>query len=370
MGNSDFDAMVRTLREVRIMSDRLVEFSYYYNRALRQLSNTPVALMSLDPFLDDFKHARVGIPMGSLFSIIMLLDGESIKVNNFGKDFFKFGINFKDATNKLVENYYYSVDSMPKTADKPFYTKSEILENALALTPASALNDLMRKTFGVKPNSHDVAWPPRSDFGYDTCAFKRKLDIARDFVMLNRNLFRMADAFYYAPGRERSAKYNDILKEYFVLPDASANSPNLTLEWNDVVTKLQTEEMTNLLRDARRKRWIIKFNIPVKVDFVRGYPVGNEQLAPINFKKDGSAPVSIGTLPIYYRDEEEYLRRELNSNAVIEDPDWLVRESDVPVILYAENNPNQLIHTGFEVFVEGYKVIDIMNEMVFVARNL
>jgi hypothetical protein len=324
--------------------------------------------MDDEPFKDDFKHVRMSIPMGSLFSMVMLIKKDSIAVENFGKDFLKFGLNFKNAVNTLTENYYYSVDSMPKTKDKPFYTKSEILENALSLTPSSGLNDLMRRTFGAETNSHDVNWPKRDDFGYDFCPFKRKLDLARDFVLSNRAMFNYAPAFYYAPGRERSERYNDILKEYFVLPENS--TPNRTLKWDDVITLLQNEEMTDLLRTARRKRQIIKFDIPVKVKFERGYPISNDQLAPIDFKKDGATPISIKELPIYYRDEEEYLRREMNSNATLEDPDWLVKESDIPVMLYADDNPNQLIHTGFEVFVSGYKVIDVMNEMVFVARNL
>jgi hypothetical protein len=369
-GNNDFDAMVRTLREVRIMANRLTDMAYYYNRALRQMTITPVALMNEEHFKNDFKHARIGIPMGSLFSMVMLLDAESIDVMDFGKDFYRFGRNMNNAFNILTENYYYSVDAMPKTKDKPFYTKSEILENALSLTPASSINDLMRKTFGVKPNSHDVVWPIRSVFGYDTSAFKRKLGLARDFVESRRNMFNVANSFYYAPGALRSNRFNSIFKEYFVLPDDVAANPTQVLEWLDIIRLFQNDEMTELLRDARRNRKIIKFNVPIKTVFTHGNPNTNEAIAPINFSKDMKTPISLTNLPIYFRDQEEFLRRELNRNATLEDPDWVVAESDIPRILEVESNPSLLINAGFELPVEGYKVIDEIEEMVFVARNV
>jgi hypothetical protein len=330
---NDYDALVRTLREVSIMANRLTDFSYYFNRALRQMHITPIAIMDDDEFKSDTKHAKIGIPMGSLFSMIMLLDGESIKVENFGKDFYRFGRNLNRAFNLLTENYYYSVDSMPRTKENPFYTKTEILENALSMTPASSVNDLMRKTFGIKPNSHDVKWPDRTVFDYDNCAFKRKLDLARDFVNSNINLFNWTNAFYYAPGARRSERYNNIFKKYFVLPTDLADNPDVTYEWSDVVTLLQNDDMALVLRDARRKRRVIKFNIPIKIRFVHGDPIPNEQLAPINFKKDVSQPVTLSELPIYFRDEEEFLKRDLNSNAVLEDPDWVVSEGQIPRIL-------------------------------------
>lgn len=335
---------------------------------MRQVSITPLALMDEVPFKDDFKHARISIPMGSLFSMIMLLDAETVKIDDFGRDFYTFGRNMVSAFNTLTENYYYSVDSMPKGKDTPFYTKSEILENALSLTPTSGISDLMRKEFGSKPNSHDVKWPDRNGFGYDTCAFKRKLDLAKEFVHSKLNLFGIAEAFYYAPGGNRSNKYDDLFKEYFVLPDGVIADREYS--WTDIVTMYQNEEITDVLRKARRERKIIKFNMPIKVKFVQGDPKENMQIAPIIFSDNQVSPVTLKELPIFYRDAEEFLRREMNSKATMEDPDWLVKEKDIPRMLYAETKPNDLIHTGFDVHVEGYKVIDETDRMVFVARNL
>jgi hypothetical protein len=367
---NDYDALVRTLREVSIMSNRLTDFSYYFNRALRQMHITPIAIMDDEEFKDDVRHAKIGIPMGSLFSLVMLLDGETIKVENFGKDFYRFGRNLNRAFNSLTENYFFSVDSMPRTKDKPFFSKTDILENALSLTPASSVNDLMRKTFGIKPNSHDVKWPDRESFGYDSSAFKRKLDLARDFVKTNQRLLNWTDCFYYAPGVRRSERYDNIFKEYFVLPDILAAEPHRTLEWNDIITLLQNDDMALLLREARRKQQIIKFNVPIKIRFVHGDPQPNEVIAPINFKKDVDQPITLTEVPIYFRDEEEFLKRDLNSNATLEDPDWVVSESQIPRILEADQTPSILIHTGFIAHVDGYKVIDEIDEMTFVARNI
>lgn len=352
------------------MANRLTDFSYYFNRALRQMSVTPIALLDEESFKDDVKHARIGLPMGSLFSVIMLLDGETIKVENFGKDFYRFGRNLNRAFNLLTENYYFSVDSMPRTKDKPFFTKTEILENALSMTPASSLNDLMRRTFGVKPNSHDVVWPKRTTFGYENSVFKRKINIAKDFVEKNKYLFNWAPYFFYAPGRKRSTKFDSIFKEYFVLPEYESQNPDVVLEWADIIKLMQNDDMSLLLRDARRKQLIIKFNVPVKTTFEHGDPQPNEVIAPINFKKDTTSPITIKNVPVYFRDEEEFLKRDLNTNATLEDPDWVVSESHIPRILKADQTPQMLMHNGFIAHVEGYKVVDEIDQMTFVARNI
>lgn len=362
-------AFMSVLLEIQSMSSRISEFAYYLNLALRKMSISNIAIPSFIEGDISKKNYEIILPTASFFSVPFTIKPETLTLRDNGMMFRQLGEQMHRAANVTTEMYYYIAD----TYRSPVYTKADRLDKLVAMTGSNPFTSMLTKQFGAKPNSHDIHWPPRSMIEYDSCVFKVKLDAAVKVIHENSNLFGYAPHFYYSSAAEFSTAADGVWREYFYL--APNQSPARTIDWAELIDLMEYEKMTPLIREARRKGEVIKFNIPIRIDLVEGSPIDNKLLTPIDYLQSGREKRGdriVGTtvlksLPIYYRLEEDFFKKNANKHMVDSDPEWLV--DVIPVSLRSDTVHPQSLHDFVQVYNEGWEVVEVENFVLFIARN-
>jgi hypothetical protein len=353
--------------DISSMTHRMSEFVYYANLALRKASMNNIGMPSKvegDGAADNF---LIHLPTGGLLSMIYLIDGETISVDDFGLSFYKLGRNMHHVCNKLVEMHYFVKDTMSDVR----YTRSERLAATLDLVPANPISNILKEKFGAKPNSHDVKWPDRGRFGYDASQFARKLKLAERVVLENAPLYGFATHFFFNPLKNYSTRANRTWREYYFMDGGM--TPDITIGWTDLIRHVEFGTMKKLISDARANGHVIRFDIPVKINITHGTPPPNEMLAPINFKDISTSnsrkpgEITIRTLDIYYRLKEDFFSPDAIEHTVDVDPEWL--SDQIPVILDADAIEPRSLHHFMTVYNEGWKVEDVVNMVHFIKKT-
>jgi hypothetical protein len=359
--------LASVLTDIAGMSHRISELAYYGNLALRKASMNNIGMPSHiegDPANDNF---LVHIPTGSLLSMIYLIDGEHIAVNDFGLSFYRYGRNIHRVCNMLVERYHFVEEAMVD----PRYTRTERLEKVLSMIPSNPVTNLMKEAFGAKPNAHDVKWPSRDRFGYDTSVFARKLALAEKVLLENAPLYGFATHFYFNPNADYSKRADSVWQEYWMLDPGV--EPDEIVDWDRLINLIEFNGMKSLVQSARRGGKVIRFDIPVKIGLQYGTPPSNQELAPIDFKSlstvDRRRPgeVSLRDLNIYYRTKEEFYNSDAIDHTADVDPEWLV--DVLPVMLQMDKIEPRTLHSFIKTYNEGWTVVDEVQYVHFIRKT-